>query len=382
MNPAGYSMNPAFTDLYPVDHSAFCPQHIPVFDAARQRLFHPPRFWLINSLVWFGIGVIAFLARLVMHQDIVRALLLALSGCGVGFILSAILRQFYRAKGFQVSLHSFFAIQILTLTVFASTLHAGALQIAINLAHWQALPYTPWERMFLLTIALWTLYLAWSLGYFLVKAELHSHRESLRAAEASANARKTELQLLRFQLDPHFLFNTLNGISSEILSHPNAAIDMVGELSSYLRYSLDHRSQLITRLAVELDATKAYLRIQTCRFGERLSTRIETSPKAREILVPSFLLQPMVENAFKHGFELAAPPWHLNILAEVQGEQLLIQIRNTGHLCLPTNTEGVGLETIRRRLEIHYPNRHSVDLDSADGQVSVTLRLEGPPCFA
>ena len=145
---------------------------------------------------------------------------------------------------------------------------------------------------------------------------------------AKADAQKSELQLLRFQLDPHFLFNTLNGIASEIPSNPTAAVQMVAELASYLRYSLDHRSHLLTPLAVELDTTNAYLKIQVARFGDKLQTSIIATPATREVLVPSFLLQPLVENAFKHGFNHAPAPWDLVVAAEVHADRLKIEIRN------------------------------------------------------
>jgi LytS/YehU family sensor histidine kinase len=189
-----------------------------------------------------------------------------------------------------------------------------------------------------------------------------------------------ELQLLRFQLDPHFLFNTLNGIVSEIPPHPGTAMEMVGELSSYLRYSLDHRHQLLTKLAVELDAIQAYLRIQQARFGKRLETSIEATHEARESLVPSFLLQPLVENAFKHGFAPDASMWTLQISAAIQDGRLRVEVINTGELDTHGGAHGVGLDTIRRRLEIHYPNRHRFDIRSKESLVTATLEMEGAPC--
>jgi LytS/YehU family sensor histidine kinase len=99
-------------------------------------------------------------------------------------------------------------------------------------------------------------------------------------------------------------------------------------------------------------------------------------------MVPSFLLQPLVENAFKHGFNHAPAPWNLQIEAEVHGEQLKIKIRNNGNLVNYEDGDGpgMGFEVIRRRLEIHYPGRHSFQIQQSEGWVVATLELEGIPC--
>jgi LytS/YehU family sensor histidine kinase len=259
---------------------------------------------------------------------------------------------------------------------------AASVQIFAEVMGWQGVNRSTGERLLLFSAAHWILYLGWSLGYFWVKAEMSARQKSQHAARAKADAQKSELQLLRFQLDPHFLFNTLNGIASEIPSNPNAAVQMVAELSSYLRYSLDHRSHLLTPLAVELDTTNAYLKIQVARFGDKLQTSITATPSARDVLVPSFLLQPLVENAFKHGFNHAPAPWDLVVEADIHADRLKIEIRNNGNLLTYQDGDGSGLgfELIHRRLEIHYPGRHSFQIQQLEGWVVATLELEGIPC--
>jgi LytS/YehU family sensor histidine kinase len=232
----------------------------------------------------------------------------------------------------------------------------------------------------LLALLMWIVYMAWSLGYFWVKAELAAHREALDATRARGEAQRIELQLLRAQLDPHFLFNSLNGIASEIRPNPEVATGMVRELADYLRYSLEHRDCLVTALSVELDAAAAYLRIEKTRFGDRLETEISADAAARAVKVPSFLLQPIVENAVKHGFSSVEPPWRLSISARAAEGGLDLAIQNSG---LPDGVHhgtGLGLDTIRRRLALHYPGRHRFDIAGGNGMVTVTIHLEGEPC--
>jgi LytS/YehU family sensor histidine kinase len=192
-----------------------------------------------------------------------------------------------------------------------------------------------------------------------------------------------ELQLLRAQLDPHFLFNSLNGIAAEIPPHPDAALQMVRELSDYLRYSLDHRHRASAPLSTELDAMSAYLRIEQARYGDRLKTTLDADAESRSRPVPSFLLQPMVENAVKHGMNEALPSWELNVSARMEKGKLVIEVKHSGRMDESKGkAKGIGLETLHRRLELHYPSRHRFVLEENNGQICARLELEGDPCFA
>jgi len=352
-----------------------------MFDALRNQLFHPPRFWRINFLVWLTFGLLAFTIRYIMHQDLDRAAGLTLAAESLGFVISGGLRQIYKTLGPGMQRTGFFLRAVL-LTLVAGLLQADLVQGVVFALDWHSLRLTPWDRWLLLAASMWFVYLAWTLGYFWVKAEILSHEKSLQAAEARAEAQRMEVQLLRFQLDPHFLFNSLNGVLSEIPQHPAAAMEMLSELSSYLRYSLEHRHELLSRLSVELDATSAYLKIQKARFGANLRSQIEAPATARAVPVPSFLLQPLVENAFKHGFPSVQPPWDLSLSASLENDHLLIQVRNSGRLALSTPEGGLGLDTIRRRLQIHYPERHRFEIAVEADIVVATMELAGMPCSA
>jgi two-component system LytT family sensor kinase len=353
-----------------------------VFDAFRKRYFSQPSFLQLNFLAWCGIAVILFWVRFVIYKDLTRALVITLGSDTMGFLLTCGLRIFYRKAGMPFPRDIRIILKVALLSVVAAMIQAECVQAFVDFMHWHGVNRSHGARLLLFTAAHLILYLAWSFGYFWIKAETHARQKSQHAALARTDAQKSELQLLRFQLNPHFLFNTLNGIASEIPINPAAAVQLVGELSSYLRYSLDHRSHLLTSLAVELDTTNAYLKIQVARFGDRFESSIAATPAAREVMVPSFLLQPLVENAFKHGFNHAPAPWNLQIEAEVHDERLKIKIRNNGNLVNYEDGDGpgMGLEVIRRRLEIHYPGRHSFQIQQSEGWVVAVLELEGIPC--
>jgi LytS/YehU family sensor histidine kinase len=189
--------------------------------------------------------------------------------------------------------------------------------------------------------------------------------------------------MLRSQLDPHFLFNSLNGIAAEIRPHPDAAVNMVGQLSDYLRYSLDHRKQPISRLSTELGAMESYLSIERARFGDRLHFKVEAPEPARMRLVPSFLLQPLVENAVKHGLDRSTGTLYITLRVRVDGNLLEITVTNSGAMePADPSHQGLGLETLRRRLDLYYPQRHRFTLEAKNESVAATLQLWDPPCSA
>lgn len=347
---------------------------------------HPTGFWRVNLIICSSFGLLSAISRYYLHESLMRSLLIGFTTATLAFVLTSVLRGAYLKNITEPGLTVSFLVKIFSLTVAAAFIHGLALQLIVtnldqtSMLNWRSTQWAFHERLYIFALLLWVLYLGWTFGYFWVRAEFIAREETRLEAIARAEAQKMELQLLRFQLDPHFLFNTLNGIISEIPSEPAVAMEMVGELSSYLKYSLDHRKELLTRLSAEMDATAAYLRVQKARFGDRIQARIEASQSARRRYIPSFLLQPLVENAFKHGFASMHSPWNLDIAAETNGDHLIIRVTNTGRFQSSGPEGGVGLDSIRRRLEIHYPGRHQFSIGECDGAVVAMIDLEGDPC--
>ncbi len=225
----------------------------------------------------------------------------------------------------------------------------------------------------------------WSLCYFWVHAELAEQAEHRHAMRAEAEALRAELEELRLQLDPHFLFNALNGVAEEIPDHPTAALAMLRDLTAYLRHSLDGINQTVVTVEAELGGLSAYLRVQQARFGDRLRVSLQAEPAARERRIASFLLQPLVENAVKHGRRDNGLDVSVDVRAT--GDALHVVVANTGSLDQTARARrrrpGIGLENVKRRLALHYPGRHRFSLREELGpepKVVATLVLEGDPC--
>jgi len=342
---------------------------------------HSWAFWQMNLFFWVPYGLLALGIRLAWGQTPVRAAVSTLIFEGSCLLLSLVLRVFYRRADRVFGL---VPALLLIVSSFAAALTQGAVAASFTfLTGWHNPMLDFFAATTLRLLLMWATFMAWSLGYYWLWADTERSREQDRREEAQREAQRMELQMLRAQIDPHFLFNSLNGIAAEIRPHPDAAVEMIGELSDYLRYSLDHRKQPIARLSTELGAMEAYLRIERARFGDRLHFRVGATEPARMRLVPSFLLQPLVENAVKHGLDRSADTLDIGVRARVDGNLLEITVSNSGSIApADPSHEGLGLETLRRRLELHYPQRHAFTLEEQDGRVIAMLRLWNPPCSA
>jgi len=224
--------------------------------------------------------------------------------------------------------------------------------------------------------------LSWSALYFAIKSYrvFQDVRES--ALRSAAMAHEAQLKMLRYQLNPHFLFNTLNAISTLILEkNTELANRMVTKLSSFLRYSLDNDPMQRITLEQELQALQLYLDIEKVRFEERLTLEVDIEEAAKSALIPSLLLQPLIENAVKYGIARAEGGGHLKISAKVFAGELLMEVSDDGPGCELVNNnipdaKGVGLRNTRERLATLYGSEHSIKLSETDPHgLTICIRI-------
>jgi two-component system, LytTR family, sensor kinase len=232
----------------------------------------------------------------------------------------------------------------------------------------------------------WTYWLASSFAlqfcvYALVVAGAHSleyHRRGREREQLESRLAETRLQLLSLQLQPHFLFNTLNTIAELVHDDPDTADQMIAGLSDLLRRTLELGNVQEIPLRAELDLLALYLDIQKARFGDRLRVNIDVTADAAGRHVPVLLLQPLVENAIKHGLATHLAEGRIDISARCSGGALLIEIADdgTGAAGEPGGRERVGLGNTRARLETLYGSAARIELHREPGRgarVSLTL---------
>ncbi len=228
----------------------------------------------------------------------------------------------------------------------------------------------------------WTTMAAWSVLYFGIKYHRVFQTVSESALKSAAMAHEAQLKMLRYQLNPHFLFNTLNAISTLILERDTELANrMVTELSRFLRFSLDNDPMQKVTLQEEMEAINLYLGIEKVRFEERLRLEEDIEQGARKALIPSLLLQPLVENAVKYGIARSESGGTLKISARVFGGELLLEVSDDGPGCELVDGNlagggGVGLRNTRERLQELYGERHGFRLsDTEPHGLTINIRI-------
>jgi LytS/YehU family sensor histidine kinase len=221
----------------------------------------------------------------------------------------------------------------------------------------------------------------WTLIYFGVSAELAARTERMSKMKAETRSLKLELEHLQLQIEPHFLFNSLNTIVAEIAERPAIAEEMTRSLAEYLRYSLDRRGRGLSRLEEEIEAAQAYIRIQALRFDKRLECRCQVDPATLEINIPRMTLQGLAENAIKHGMRDEHERFLIHIRTRLQGDELIIEVDNPGELRAPFDLAkgGGGLGNLCRRLALRCPGRYAFSLEQRGEKTVADIRLKGSP---
>lgn len=207
-----------------------------------------------------------------------------------------------------------------------------------------------------------------------------SQERERKALELSASLAQARLQALKMQLHPHFLFNALNAIATLLHKDPHAADDMIANLSNLLRLALDRSELQEVSLRKELEFLDCYLDIEQMRLGDRLRVEKKIEPAAMNAQVPVMILQPLAENAIRHGIEPMRNPGVVTIRAEREGMFLNLTVSNTGTgvfgAAPAANRPGIGLANTRARLqELYGANAQLIMQPAADGGFSVSLQI-------
>jgi two-component system, LytTR family, sensor kinase len=204
-----------------------------------------------------------------------------------------------------------------------------------------------------------------------------SQDRALRASQLEARLAQAQLQVLRMQLQPHFLFNTLHTISALMHKDVKRADSMIAALSDLLRMSLRSIGTQEVELREEVDFLQRYLEIMSLRFGDRLTVSLDVDPTVLDARVPTLVLQPLVENALRHGFGEGIRAGHVRVVAALEGDMLRCEIIDNGR-GMPSGgpREGVGIANTRARLRHLYGDRFSLELlANPDGGARVALAI-------
>jgi hypothetical protein len=223
------------------------------------------------------------------------------------------------------------------------------------------------------------MYLTFAAGAFGYLYYREIRDRELSASRLQAQLSTAQLQILKMQLQPHFLFNTLHAISTLVTIDPKRARKMIVLLSELLRVAIDYGVTQEVPLKEELDFVGKYLDIEKMRFEEDLSTHFKVDSQTLDALVPNLFLQPLVENAVKHGVRILSGQGHIHVEAQRKDNWLIMHVRDNGPGMPPQAAEtsdGLGLKITRARLEQLYGNLHSFDIQNLPtGGVDIYIRI-------
>ncbi len=356
----------------------------PAAPVARQSLVRRPSlFWILHGAGWLGYFAFNYLIALA-HGKPGGYLAVVAASTVMGFGATIALRYVLRAL-WTLPATTFFAaalVPVLVTAVAMGLAYAFAMiewcdRIGENCRPESVLGYIAYMSSFTWVV------LSWAGLYWGIKNYQQMQAQTQAALKATAMAHQAQLRMLRYQLNPHFLFNTLNAISTLVLDGDNQTANrMVTSLSAFLRHSLDADPMQRVTLKQELDALNLYLGIEKVRFAERLTLRSDVDDDAYGALLPSLLLQPLIENAIKYAVAKRIEGGTIEIAARRIGDMLEIQVRDDGPGCPQFNGgdlppgNGVGLRNAQERLRVLYGERQAFIVRNREPRgVEITLRL-------
>ncbi len=349
------------------------------------------QFWILQFVGWFGLSLISFLSLTLWYNQqgaayIAHTILQSALGILVSWPLRWVFHYFwYDSVVFRIS------------AAIAGVIGCSLLWTILRMTTFMAMTgeadlwsdFGGWLFGSILIFVCWVAFYHGVKYYQLLQHEhetllmvaAENKEQQLRRSRAETIAHEAQLKMLRYQLNPHFLFNTLNAISALVqVKKSSTANSMIVQLSDFLRYSLDNDPIKRVSLEQELDALKMYLNIEQTRFGDRLQLEFDIQPEANAVLVPSLILQPLIENAIKYAVAPMEAGGKLTIAARLNAGFLEVDIADTGpgleNLAVEQNSVGVGLRNTIDRLHEFYGENYKFRLEHASPSgLKVCMRL-------
>jgi len=205
-----------------------------------------------------------------------------------------------------------------------------------------------------------------------------NHEKTEREKALKQEVREAVLRALKSQINPHFLFNSLNSIASLTLTNPDKAHEMVIALSDFMRYSLRKQHNEMVALEEEINHIRLYLQIEKIRFGDKMTYSFQVGPDCMKCQIPTLLLQPLFENAVKYGVYEASETVEVALKAHRENEHTVLYISNTfDKEAVPVRGEGIGLKNVQERLRLVYNSNNLMQIKDEEGKFVVTIFL---PC--
>ncbi len=336
-------------------------------------------FWFMNMSVWtvyWMINVIMMREHgITWHSMRIFYSLAAMTG---------VIRKVYHKIDYQNK-----AMPKMVLIIFGVSMLGSFAFYCLNYGYvvlvedWDFIPVAYLKHNYTSIYYTGSVLVTWSIAYFVWKVRQSLKNETTHKERNILLAQRAELQLLRYQLNPHFLFNSLNSIRALTLNDVAGAREMISELSEFLKYSVMTKNDLEVPLKQEMEALHHYLRIEKIRFKSKLIIETHVDPIVEDYPIPVLLLHPLVENAIKYGMKTAELPLKIKISAWLQENNFHLEVSNNGRWIDASEKKSLdiegtssGLRNVIDRLANAYPDGHHLEIIKKTNQVSVRIRIE------
>ena len=335
-------------------------------------------FWMLQAAGWSGYLLLRTVVG-ISNNFTAEGILAVIIESIVGYCLTLLLSTLY---GYYRRLPRWSAIALTLVTLIVATIVYAVIQ-AFNFSFIRSAdPGISWALVIGSSFLSFTVLAGWTALYFGINWYLIVEEQVDRMRLLESEASTAQLAMLRYQLNPHFLFNTLNSISTLVLlKQTERANAMLSRLSAFLRYTLANEPTAHVTVLQEVETLKLYLDIEKMRFEKRLRTNFEIDPAAERARLPSLLLQPLVENAIKYAVTPQEEGADISVLAQLAAERVRITVSDTGPglnggTRRPSLSTGVGLANIRERLAQAYGTDHRFEiLAMPQGGFSVVIEI-------
>lgn len=340
-------------------------------------------FWAVQCIGWGGLTYIAYLftPNTDGYKETNFFFFLLIVTFGIGITSTGLLRWYLKAN---VSLDNFntqelvkilFAVGAASLLYFGLSYATGYLKAYFDS---EVVKIPEIYKEFGLGLALLNSFLTiigWTIFYMSVKIVFKLNADRLERSELNAALKQSQLNTLKGQINPHFMFNSLNNIRGLMLEDVERSRDMLTKLSEMLRYSLTKNDVNSIALKDELEMVENYVALSKIQMEDRLQFKTEIAPDTMDQLIPPMIIQLLVENATKHGISKLKDGGTIKLRTAHQNNELLISVSNTGKLTIAKDSTQLGLKNIKQRLRLLYGDKASFTLEEVNGEVVSNIKI-------
>ncbi len=345
-------------------------------DVGRRAGFTPRAFLLAQVGGWLLFGIVYFLALLpgsafAWWRLLVFKVFWALTGVAVSSALAVV---YHRARMTERHLtHA--ALMAAAGSLVVGSAWVLALGLLVSVMTGSTLMLYSAKSFPFVALNHFLIILSWSLSYLALSYAQKSQTDKRQSLAALGHAREAQLTMLRYQLNPHFLFNAMTSVRALIAEDPERARTMISRLSDFLRYTLGNSGGTTVSVAEELEVARDYLQIEQMRFEERLDIDVTMQSAASRERIPGFLLHPLIDNAIKHG-NANGGALRVRVRATMEDGTLRVEVANTGRYVPDEKpSEKIGVTNVRERLAATYPGRHTFDIGQDGDWVRAIIKI-------